>query len=175
MRTGISCTPTRPSQWDPCSWPEPGSCSSLLCAWVHISGTTAALETTSCGFPQAPDPTGPAGFGARPGSSDAVAFFYVAGRIHLQCGAPRGAILSGTSLLLRAPTVTGAMKPLRAEKHLQRLPASLVILVLCLALRSARNTCICVFPWPGFPAASPRQAGAEAAGDSHQPLRTCFV
>lgn len=32
-----------------------------------------------------------------------------------------------------------------------------VILVLCVSLRSAQYTHICVFPWPGFPAASPGQ------------------
>lgn len=32
-----------------------------------------------------------------------------------------------------------------------------VILVFCVSLRSAQYTHICVFPWPGFPAASPGQ------------------
>lgn len=43
--------------------------------WGHTLGMTAALESTSCGSPQALDVLGPAGMRGRPGFLDTVAFF----------------------------------------------------------------------------------------------------
>lgn len=68
------------------------------------------------------------------------------------------------SLPLHAPSLVRAVGLPRAEEHLQRLPVSLVILVLCVSLRSAQYTCICVFPWPGFPSVSPSQARSRGSG-----------
>lgn len=46
--------------------------------WGHILGATAALETTSCGSPQALDVPVPADLRARPGFLDTLAYFHAA-------------------------------------------------------------------------------------------------